>query len=311
MRTASFVSVVALASLASSAFASVTDINGMSLTTRNFNDFPASVGTYQHDSDPAVAFPAGANGHISIDTLAGEHHINELLQPGGNFANRHLAFFSADGGATTYGFDATQGFTAHARITVQTTAMAWAISTRSIEAGFWAHVPRRDDTTGNPYTDEGGIFATTNGTTFLGGAGLPFFLAGEGGFNNPNVPPFFTGAVQQDGSVLGWMDQTLIFTPSDGLGSDATIQMIVTDGVSGVTKDSGALVWGNSVDQFGDNSGWWNPGTQFGFRVQNAPQSEDVDTTSNVTISDIKITPAPSAATLIGMVGLAGLRRRR
>lgn len=296
---------------AGQALAGIASINGMSMTTRNFNDFPNSIGTYQNDSNPAVPFPAGPNGHISIGTLAGEHKVNELLQAGGNFANRHLMFFSSDGGATSHGFNLTDTFTASARVRVRTTEMLWSIGTRSIEAGFWAHVPRRNDNNGNNYTDEGGFFATTNGTTFMGGAGLPFYLAGEGGWPNPNVPPFFTGATQTDGSVEGYMDQTFMYQPPDGLGSNAFVRMIVTDGVSGVTKDSGWLEMFNSVDQFGDNGGWWNPGTQFGFRIQNAPQAEFNDTQVNVTISNISIIPAPGAAGALALAGLAGLRRRR
>ena len=297
---------------AGSALAAVQDINGLNLITRNFNDFPSSTGSYRNNNGPATAFPAGANGHISIGTLSGEHHVDELLPftDFGNFANRHLAFFSADGGDTSYSFDFTQGFCASARITVNTKNVNWAIGTRSIEAGFWAHVPRRDDQTGAPFIDEGGIFTVTNGTTFMGGAGLPFFLAGEGGFNNPNVPPFFTGAAQPDGSTEGFMDQTLLYYPPE-LGGPARIRMIVTDGVSGVTKDSGLLEIFNTVDQFGDNSGWWNPGTQLGLRFQNAPQNLDADTEVKHTVSNIKIVPTPGVAGVFGLAALAGFRRRR
>lgn len=294
------------------ASAAVQDINGFSLTTRNFNDFPSSVGSYRNNNGPATAFPAMPNGHISVGTLSGDHHVDELLPftDFGNFANRHLMFFSADGGATPYSFDYTQGFQASARVTVKTKNVNWAIGTRSIEAGFWAHVPRRDDNTGAPFTDEGGIFTVTNGTTFLGGAGLPFSIAGEGGFNNPNLAPFFTGAATMDGYTEGWMDQSLTYYPPT-MSTPARIQMVVTDGVSGRTFDSGLLDIFNSVDQFGDNSGWWNPGTQFGFRFQNAPQNLDFDTEVLHTVSNVRIVPAPGFAGIIGLTALAGFRRRR
>lgn len=313
MRTVRFaLALLATAGIASAASAAVQDINGLSLTTRNFNDFPSSVGQYQHNMDTPVPFGAGQNGHISIGTLAGDHHVDETLPftDFGNFANRHLAFFSADGGATPYSFDYTQGFCASATFTVATTNVNWAIGTRSIEAGFWAHVPRRDDTTGANYTDEGGVFTTTNGTTFLGGAGLPFALLGEGGFNNPGSPPFFTGAPIPGGMIQGSMTQTLEYFPPT-MGGDAHIRLVATDHVSGVTKDTGYLPWGNSVDMFGDNSGWWNPGTQFGFRFQNAPQNLDFDTTVLHTVNGIKIIPAPGAIALAGLAGLVGIRRRR
>lgn len=304
--------VLVAAGAAGSASAAVTDINGMNLITRNFNDYPSSVGRYYHNADPGTLFAPGNNGHIAIGTLPGDHHVDEMLPftDFGNFANRHLAFFSADNGATSYSFDYTQGFCAAARITVKTKNVAWQIATRSVEAGFWAHVPRQDDNSGAPYTDEGGTFIATNGTTFLGGAGLPFAIFGEGGWNNPNLGPFFTGVPDGNGYTVGAMDLRLEYFPPS-MGSDAHVRFTATDVNSGVAKDTGYLVWGNSVDQFGDNSGWWNPGTQFGFRFQNAPQNYDFDTEVNHTISGIKIIPAPGMAGLIGLVGLAGLRRRR
>jgi hypothetical protein len=297
---------------AGSAFAAVEDINGMNLITRNFNDFPSSTGSYRLNAGPSTPFPAGPNGHISIPTIAGDHHVDELLPftDFGNFANRHLAFFSADGGATSYSFDFTQGFCASARVMVRTKNVAWAIGTRSIEAGFWAHVPRQDDTTGAPYTDEGGVFTVTNGTTFLGGAGLPFYLAGEGGFNNPSNPPFFTGQLAPDGFTEGWMDQTLVYVPPTPT-SAARIILNVTDGVSGVMKSSGLLEIFDTVDAFGDHSGWWNPGTQLGFRFQNAPQNLTADTEVQHVVSNIKIIPAPGVAGVIGLAALAGMHRRR
>lgn len=312
MNARALLTLTVLVASAGTACAGIGGINSLSLTTRNFNDFPSSVGTYQYNMDAPQAFPAGPNGHIAGGPLAGTHRVNELLPftDFGNFANRHFAWFSSDNGATPHSFDFTDGFTASARVTVRTTNVAWAIGTRSIEAGFWAHVPRRDDNTGNPFIDEGGIFTVTNGTTFLGGAGLPFYLAGEGGFNNPSNPPFFTGALQTDGSTEGWMDQTLIYTPPT-MSSNAFIRMIVTDGVSGVTKDSGPIEWFNSVDGFGDNSNYWNPGTIFGFRFQNAPQNLDADTSVHHTISNISIVPTPGVASLLGLAGLVGLRRRR
>lgn len=309
-KTSIVLALAVVAGAAGSTLAAIQDINGLSITTRNFNDFPTSIGQYQHNADAPVAFPGGAPGHISAGVLSGSHHIDEVISPPGNFANRHLAFFSADGGATPYSFDYTQGFCASARITVRTKNQPWAISTRSIEAGFWAHVPRQDDTSGAPYTDEGGVFAATNGTTFLGGAGLPFSLFGQGGFNDPSNPPFFHGAAVGGGYTEGSMDQTLIYVPPT-VSTPAYIRLQATDIVSGVSKDSGWLAIFDSVDMFGDHSGWWNPGTQFGFRFQNAPHQQVVDTEIYHTVSGIKIVPAPGAAALLGLGGLLAARRRR
>lgn len=310
MKTRFVLGLIVAAGVAGTAGAAVQDINGLQLVARNFNDFGLSTLSYNHNGGPATALPAP--GTLAINTLSGVHNVDESIQPqAGNFANRHLVWFSADGGATPYSFDASQSFRASARVTVRTTFTNWAIgAARSVEAGFWAHVPRRDDNTGANYTDEGGIFTVTNGTTFVGGAGLPFNLFGEGGFNNPANPPFFTGANVGGGFTEGAMDQTFIYQAPSGM-EPGYIRVLVTDVVSGVSKDSGWLAINNSVDQFGDNSNLWNPGTTFGFRMQNPPTSLAVTTDFHQSIGNLSIIPAPGAMGLLGLGGLLAARRRR
>src|SRR3954470_7247058 len=94
--------VAALLASAGSAFAQdIQTVNGYNVTFRLFNDFPSTTLTYGHAAGPKIPGPTpGAPGNAALPGAAAGWRIHEIFPQGasGNFANKHEALFSNDGG---------------------------------------------------------------------------------------------------------------------------------------------------------------------------------------------------------------------
>lgn len=305
---------VATAGAASSAMAAVQDINGFKLRANNFYDHSNATGSYLNvgGSGQNTAFPAVQESAIAVPGLAGAHKIIENMPSaddmmGGDFANRHLLLFSADGGATTYKFTGTESFCISARVEMKTRGQSWATGAgRNAEAGMFSINDQ-----GGGWLAEAPILGVANGTsfavdTFTGGGPGGFQLFGEG---NGTGTPLVTDVLNGDGTRSGGLDITFIYVAPAGGGVPTTAnpshtRVIVRDINSGVTKDT---LW----RALGDNIWAINNDTELGFVIQNAKQQDIIDSYFETTVSNIKVIPAPGAMALLGLGGLVAARRRR
>jgi len=292
-------SAFAVCTLAGVATAAVTSANGL-----NFNSYesfrnPAAVIASVATLD-GVAAAVAFNGS-SAATL-GDHTFREqypALTQG--FANRHMLWLSTDGGATPYQFAANEGsFRLEACFRTRTNHPTGIGAPVNSETGIWIHNPRVNEQ-GVPFIDEGGIWAITNGTSFIGGASQDFFLFGEGGFNNPGRPPI---------SIAGdLIFQSYTYYAADYFapGSRASFEATVTNVTTGFSRSSGLLNF-NAIPGSGENG--LNAGATIGFRFQNQV-FQPIDTDTTVELSHVRLIPAPGAAALLGLGGLIAGRRRR
>lgn len=308
MKKACVLSTVVVASLAGSAIAAIDNstINGLQLVRyENFEGNGALLpSTASMNGDGGVPL---AYNQITPMALGGNHLLDETypaLSPG--YANRHTLWASADGGNTAYQLQAGDSFRVSAcfRIAPTPPYPTGIGAPANSETGFWIHNPRvGNDSNGNPtvnYVDEGGVWLITNGTSFSGGAGMDFFLFGEGGHVDPGHPPI-TGV----GDIMEIV-YTYYAPNYFGAGSPATYEATVSDLNTAMSVYSGLLHF--NTDALGRDG--LNPGAVFGFRYQNQifpPIVTDVSTN----IFNIHIIPTPGTAALLGLGGLVSLRRRR
>ena len=309
MSTARFVlALAATAGAASSAMAAIGDINGLRIRTNTtYHHTNAFDQYYSHNGGPGVPFAPMPNGVISASGLSGTHTIHEVIPAaddgiGENFANKHLAFLSADGGLTDYDFDGTESFYFCARVTMRTFGVNWAPGeSRNIESGFMLTIPHD----GGAWTNEGLVLAGSNGTSFAndGFTGGVFSLFGEG---NGTGIPLITGAPDPGNPnyTVGGADISFAYiSPADGGGTSYT-QVTVRDINSGVEKIFSWLPLDNAAFAL-------VPGSHLGFWVQDAKQQSIIGSEYETTFSNIKIIPAPGSVALLGLGALAVGRRRR
>jgi hypothetical protein len=268
-----------LAFVAGAANAQFAGVNGYRSDARIFNDFSTSSLTINGTNRPiqdSQALPAGPV--IFQETIA-------PLTPG-NFANKHVAWLSSDGGTTR----ATSSVGESWNLTF-TVNLAATNNLPRKEAGIEIHQPRP----GLGFTDEGQVLIASNdfgnpgsglGEVAVFGATLPFT-----GFG-PVYTPGTTATVSFSYAAPGTVDPT-----------KGAYRLIFTDVGTG-THDSGWKVWGNEPDGIVGLTGAY-----VGLKAQNTrdPFTGEVITTAynNVMI------PAPGALALLGLGGLAAARRRR
>jgi len=292
------IGIAALTLVAGLASAQISSINGLNVQVRNFNDFPTTT--------LSINGAAQANGqsNLAVNNLNGLTVDENFAQfSTGNFANRHLGFFSNDAGASAYQLQNNESFRVDACFRLTTNHTTGIGAPINSETGFWFHSPRTGrDGNGNlvNYTDEGGLWLISNGTSFTGGAGMGFNLYGEGGFPNPSSPP-----IVGNGDLI--QASYTYYAPGTRAGfAEAFYEATVTNTVTGVTSSSGLVQFFN--DELGVN-GFGN-GTTFGFRAQHT-RDFTISTTTLTEVDCITIVPAPSTLAGLGLAGLLGARRRR
>jgi uncharacterized protein (TIGR03382 family) len=265
--------VLALAATAGVASADMLSVNAYQMNVRVFNDFPDTNLTVNGVSQPVPA---------TYPLAWGPLHINEQFAQGaaGNFANKHIGYFSSDGGATPATTNVGQNFT----LSFDVLMTAGDPTTRK-EAGIEIHQPR-------PilgYTDEGQVLIASDGEVAVFGATLPFT-----GFGSPTYTIGTTAHVQFNYFAPGTVDPTL-----------GAYQLIFTDAVTGV-HDSGYKIWGNAEPD--GIVGMTD--ALVGLKLQNQRNPFIADS-CDVVYSNVSIVPTPGAMTLLGLAGLAISRRRR
>jgi uncharacterized protein (TIGR03382 family) len=294
MKTVSVLSaVVVLSSVAGSALAQAgfAGANGYFMGYRNFNDYGNST-----ISVNGGGTPSGVSGlNVTIrDTVT----ANDT----GNFANRHFAWFSRDGGATPYGLQAGENIvvTGKMRITNSTFNLGGVQRSPTLEGGPF-FFPSGSPTDGG---NDGGMWVINNRTVFTGGMGSDFALLGEGNGSNVAFPPLYTpGGVAEFGYSL-FADNPA--TPANEAGYEA----FLTDMTSGLTVSTGR----RGFDPNGPTANGLPAGSLIGLRMQFAP-IQGLDQFGQIEYFDVSVSnsyiPSPAAASLLGLGMLAGMRRRR
>jgi MYXO-CTERM domain-containing protein len=251
---------LALVAAAGSASAA---INGVKVINRLFNDFPDSTLVTVNNYPTTVSWSES-----NFDPFG----------DGGNFANRHTAYFSEDGGATSKDFNYTDGFDA------QFTLQLDSANVNGREAGF------HSDLFGL------GFFGLLpNGHIAAFGSILPFWDPGVVYTPGPSTT----------------VTLRMVHTPGsgDGVGAPAiasTIQYYADFGSGPIT--SGPLTMGGLEGGVPSAFPWF-----VGFGTQNVG-GNDTPTSAiftNISIVPVAPVPTPGAAAVMGLAGLVGLRRRR
>jgi len=276
----------ALFAVAGSAMAQdISAANGFQFRARVFNDFGTSALFFGPAGSPIVPAPAPGNypllGAGSLEVL----EVFPQFAPG-NFANRHDARFSADGGLTPLSLSNGQSFSISTTITINANA-----SPRK-EAGIIFFNDR-----GNGFIDEGRLNVTSDGEVAVFGAAHTFAGNGEGLGNGI----YTVGTTAQ---------MTYNYFAPGVNGPIASFSVTFIDAVTGV-HNTGIRSFdpAAAIDPNAPANGL-NSGSQIGFVIQNQRNPQIADT-SDVIFGGVTIVPAPGAAALLGLAGLATLRRRR
>jgi len=258
---------LAIAAAAGSAFAAgdISTVNSVKVEERIYNDFAGTTLTTTNNYPALVEF-------------------NEQFAQGepGNFANKHVAWLSNDGGATRFSNNYWQSWTITFTYKMET---AGNNGSPRKEGGLEIHNPRPQSYP--TYGDEGQLLIASDGEVAMFGAAMPFI-----GFGNVYTLGT-TATVSLSYFAPGSVDPTF-----------GGLRLVFTDAVTGA-HDSGFKVWGNETDHtFG-----LNDGTNIGFKDQNQRNPFIADGV-NVQYGAASIVPAPASLALLGLAGL-GARRRR
>lgn len=258
----------------------VNDINGLKVDNRVWNDFATSNLAWG---------PAGSATNLApLPTddgtlpLAGGLQWRDEFPAGtvGNFANKHLAWLSSDGGATAHQGNLNQSYVIEFDIKIDVPATA-----PRREGGMQINNPRPS----LGYTDEGQVMVASDGEVAVFGGVMPFTGLGNvytaGTTAHLSFQYFAPGAADP---VLG------------------AYLLTFTDAVTGV-HSSGMKFWSPTEP---DGLFGINHGANFGLKAQNQ-RNPFVNDYSDITYSNIAIVPAPGALALVGLGGLIAGRRRR
>jgi len=276
MKAQLLVGLVAFAGMASAAIAGdMSQVNGLAVTTRVFNDFGTS----------ALAIDGTARAQTS-ETFAraglGDYRVHEDFAAGtvGNFANKHMAYLSNDGGNSAMGLHSSQSWKLEFDINITAPNGA----------------PRKEGVIQieNPrpalgYTDEGHILVASDGEVAVFGGVMPFT-----GFGGGTYTLNTTAHVSFEFFAPGAVDALL-----------GGYRLIFTDAVTGV-HDSGIKLWGTEPD----GTVGFNEDTRIAFAVQNQ-RNPFINDSSDFLFSNITVVPAPGSIAVMGLMGLAATRRRR
>jgi hypothetical protein len=260
MRVSSCIGALALIATAGTAFGAVSSINSVQEADRIFNDFTTTTLTVTNNY--ATSYRIQETGFVD-DGI------------GGNFANFHAAWFSADSGATAYDFNYGDSF--DAKVTVQDSSSGIG----AVEAGFKADLFGFGFFGGLPGNGEIAAFGST----------LPFHSFGTG--------------LYTPGDTL---DLRMIYRAGTTEFVDTSYIQYLYQLNGGGWNHSPWIPYTNT--EMGIPSGI--PDTQFIQKIGFGAQfNNPIGGTADVLFSNIMITPTPGAAALFGIAGLAGIRRRR
>lgn len=277
MKVRGILAVVALAGVAASASAGVTNANAFNVSLRNWNDYPNSVIT------PDIA--ANQTAHARITENMGPVNTDNPQK----FANRHLAYLSEDGGATKLAMMKNESFKISYKMKLNSNIDGGgSLFPQQPEGGLFFGNDR-----GGGWIDEGGIFVVGSGTVFVGGAGQKFSLIGEA--NNG------TGVFNK-GDVLS---MSYTYYAPGVMGALAAYIVQFDNLTSGLSK--------TVVNTFDADPNGFNDGSWVGFRWQHTrnPLLGSDGTVNDIEYYDIAIVPSPAGASLLALGGLIAARRRR
>ncbi len=197
---AAYSAVAGIFVLAGSVSAAVSDIDGVVIVERNWNDFPNSTLVTTNNYPTAVSFDES-----SFDPP-------DLINIPNPYANQHQAWLSDDGGSTRYQFQNSEGWELSVDINLDTL-----ITSPRKEAGI-----RMDTKIGG----EGLFIITSDGEIAAFGSFFPFASTGIGDFGGT---PYSVGST---------VTMKMIYTPGDGGGGSvpATMEYIV-NGISTGPKE--------------------------------------------------------------------------
>ncbi len=243
---------LAVAACGATAVADFSSVNSVVINERVFNDYPDST-------------LATVNNYPNVVSFTDSNFGN------GGFANRHDAVFSADGGATPYLLQTSDGFD----ISVDVMMDAGSLSPRK-EVGIRFNFNGFD-----------GLFilASDNGESAAFGGVLPFHTFGNGAYTPGTVA-----------------NMRVIYRPDDdadpGDGDASTIEYILNG------NSSGELEMTNLENGF-------IPDTQIALYGQFVPDGNNPGDFGLVEYRNIVALPEPGSMTLLALVGLVGLGQRR
>lgn len=246
---------LALGLAATTAMAAPNLTNGFVVNERVFNDFTTSTLNVTNN------FPA----IVQLDE-SGYADDGE----GGNFANRHDALASTDGGATPAQFDITDGFVISANVTLETGSAA-----PRKEAGIRVNSGISGDALFLVNSDAGEIVAF--------GGGAPFFI--------------FSGSYTPGDTIFMQMS----YTPSGSFGVPGKVEYVIDRG-SGL-ESSGLLDWANlEGGPLQYNLGFYG---QFSPDLNNSAEFARATFADIIIVPE----PAAATLLALGVAGLAGRRR--
>ncbi|GAB4108270.1 MAG: hypothetical protein Kow00105_14790 [Phycisphaeraceae bacterium] len=189
----------------------------------------------------------------------------------GGWANRHDVMATSDGGLTDHLFQINEPFSVEANVTLDPTDA-------NAEAGLRLNASITGDVI---------FLIKNNGEIAAFGGGAPFFSFAAPGDPDAYVPgtPIF---------------MKMVYTPGPGLFQPGSVEYIIDRG-NGL-ESSGVLAWQNLEGGPTNHT--------VGMYTQYSPTAPE--TTSHVvtTFNDIVITPEPTSLALMGLGGLAALRRK-
>jgi len=275
----------AIGLLPASAMAAVSDINGVRIQLRRFNDYSAS--TLVVTPPPPPPGP-GAPVTYGVAGLPPTISFNEGPFGAGGFANQHVARLSADNGATNYllaaGPNAGQS-TDRFDITFDVTMNVGSTAPRK-EAGF-----RFDGPGGESF-----FFVTSDGEVAAFGGPLPFFSFGGAGTYVPGTRASLRMVYSPDNDAVAGTD-----------GDASTITYFYDNDVTGGPGpiSSGAIQMSNTENGF-------ITGSEVGMYAQYQPNDNSANDFANVSFQNIRVVvPEPASLGLFSVAGLSLLARRR
>jgi hypothetical protein len=275
MRTA--LAMVVLAGVASAASAQdISSVNGYQTYGRLFNDFQNS-----SLSINGVNTPTGMSSPV-IGSISGVSSVqfNEQFAQGepGNFANKHVAWLSNDGGASRFQTNQFQSFTMSFSVNIAAPAGA-----PRKEAGIEVWQPRP----ALGFQDEGQVLIASDGEVAVFGGTMPFTGLGS---------VYTLGTTAQ----VTWE----YFAPGIQDPTKGAYRLTFVDAVTGA-HSSGIKVWGTEPDNIAGHTGAF-----LGLKAQNQRNPFIADS-SVITYGNVSIVPAPAGVAALGLAGLAASRRRR